>query len=126
MMIPSMLCGMSLISFLTRISCQWICWDFHIMHVRLTQYTIKGLRLKSWVIESSLDGETWTEIDRKAHNNDLKSGWGQVCFPVANSAECRFIRLTQTGQRHSGVDYLHVSNDYLYIRAFEFFGTLLE
>jgi hypothetical protein len=94
---------------------QWICWDFHEMRVRPTHYTIKSERLKSWVVESSLDGVVWTEIDRKTD----KAFYGQASFAVSKLAECRFIRLTQTGRRHCG-------DDNLLIFAFEFFGTLLE
>jgi hypothetical protein len=71
------------------------------------------------VVESSLDGEAWTEIARKTDNEDFKAGWETASFAASKSAECRFIRLTQTGQRHCG-------NDYLFIRAFEVFWTLLE
>jgi hypothetical protein len=99
---------------------QWVCLDFHKMRVRPTHYTIRSYSLKSWVVESSLDGEAWTEIDRKTDNWDFKAGyWATASFAVSKSAECRFIRLSQTGERHAG-------DDYLAIRAFEVFGTLLE
>jgi hypothetical protein len=99
---------------------QWICWDFHEMRVRPTHYTIRSYWLKSWVIESSLDGEGWTEIDRKTNNQDFKAhAWETASFAVSKSAECRFIRLTQTGKRHYPDDCLSIS-------AFELFGTLLE
>jgi hypothetical protein len=105
---------------------QWICWDFHEMRVRPTHYTITSFSLKSWVVESSLDGESWTEIDRKKNNQDFKAhawetglGLKMASFAVSNSAECRSIRLTQTGKNHRG-------DDYLVIWAFEVFGTLLE
>jgi hypothetical protein len=39
---------------------QWVCWDFHERRVRLSQYTIKSHKLKSWVLESSLDAVTWS------------------------------------------------------------------
>jgi uncharacterized coiled-coil protein SlyX len=97
---------------------QWICWDFREMRLRPTHYTIKSYQLKSWVVESSLDAEEWTEIDRKTDSEDFK-GWETVSFAVSNSAQCRFIRLTQTGNNQSG-------NNCLYIRGFEFFGTLLQ
>jgi hypothetical protein len=99
---------------------QWVCWDFHKMRVSPTHYTISGSAMKSWVVESSPDGGVWTEIDRKTDNQDFKGGWETVSFAVSNSAECRFIWMTQTGQRHIRND------DYLVISAFEFFGTLLE
>jgi hypothetical protein len=71
------------------------------------------------VVESSLDCEAWTEIDRKKNTGDFRKGIATASFAVSNSAECRFIRLTQTGKRYDGKDYLD-------IYAFEFFGTLLE
>jgi hypothetical protein len=98
---------------------EWICWDFHEMRIRLTHYTIESSRLKSWVIESSLDGEAWTEIDRRTTNVDLRASPNRESFDFLNSGECRFIRLTQTGRNHIGDDNLE-------IRALEFFGTLLE
>jgi hypothetical protein len=97
---------------------QWICWDFHEMRVRPTHYTVKSYLLKSWVVESSLDGEAWTEIFRKTDNQDFRRG-EIASFAVSKSAKCCFIRLTQTGKNHNG-------NDMLVIQAFEFFGTLLE
>jgi hypothetical protein len=89
------------------------------MRVRPTHYIIRSGYFKSWVIESALDGETGTGIDRKTNNKLFKAGWRLASFPFLDSAECRFIRLTQTGKRHNGDDSLIIS-------ALEFFGTLLE
>jgi hypothetical protein len=94
---------------------QWVCWDFRELRIKPTHYTIKSWILKSWLVESSLDGDTWTEIDRKTGSEDFKV-YGVASFAVSESAECRFIRLTQTGKTHDGHDYLAIS-------AFEFFGT---
>jgi hypothetical protein len=77
------------------------------------------------VVESSLDFVNWIEIDRKTDNEDFKSGTETASFAVSKSAECRFIRLTQTGLNHVG-DAWHDGDDLLYIEAVEFFGTLLE
>jgi hypothetical protein len=72
---------------------QWVCWDFHEMRVRPTHYTIQAVWLKSWMVESSLDGEWTTE------NDDFKTrSWQMASFAISNSAECRFIRPTQTGK----------------------------
>jgi hypothetical protein len=99
---------------------QWIRWDFHGMRVHPTHYTISAYRLKSWVVDGSLDGINWTKIDRRRDNEILKYGnWVTRSFTISKSAECRFIRLTQTDKRHDGYDYLG-------IQACEFFGTLLE
>jgi hypothetical protein len=98
---------------------KWICWDFHELRVHLSHYTINAPSLKSWVIESSLDGENWTEIDRRTDNTDLKANDYIVSFAMSKSTECRFIRLTQTGETHGG-------SDWLVIIAVEFFGVLVE
>jgi hypothetical protein len=71
------------------------------------------------VVESSLDGDAWTEIDWKENNKDFEGRFPAASFAVSTSAECCFIRLTQTDETHN-------ENDYLAIEAFEFFGTLLE
>jgi hypothetical protein len=97
---------------------QWVCWDFHELRIRPTDYTMRAELLKSWVFESSVDGETWTEIDQRTENNDF-IGSATASFAVAKSAECRFIRLTQTGDNHG-------EDDCLAIHGLEFFGTLLE
>jgi hypothetical protein len=94
---------------------QWICCDFREMLVRPTHYTIKSQYLKSWTVESSLDGEAWTEIDRRTDSDDFRT----ASFAVSKSAECRFIRLTQIAKNHGSTDFLTIS-------ALEFFGTLLE
>jgi hypothetical protein len=98
---------------------QWVCWDFHEMRVRPTHYTIRSHYLKSWVVESSLDFINWTEIDRKTDTEDLKNFSETASPAVSNSAECRFIRLTQTGKRDDGSYSLP-------IRSFEVFGVLIE
>jgi hypothetical protein len=98
---------------------QWVCWDFGAMRVRLTHYTIWSPCLKSWVVEGSVNASSWTEIDRQWDNRAFERGWKTVSFEVANSAEFRFIRLTQTDKRHDG-------DDQLLLRAVEFFGILSE
>jgi hypothetical protein len=89
------------------------------MRVRPTHYTIKAGYLKSWVVEGSLDGESWTEIDRQTNNQYFNGRYAPASFAVSNPAECRFIRLTQTDKRHDNYDSL-------LLYAVEFFGTLSE
>jgi hypothetical protein len=92
---------------------QWFCWDFHEMRVRLTHYAITGLSIKSWVVERSLDAQSWTRIGRYGTPSD----WAQyeaAPFAVEKSAEYRFIRLRQTHRR-----------DYAFsLTAVEFFGPM--
>jgi hypothetical protein len=100
---------------------QWVCWDFGGMRVLPTHYTINSFAygLASWVIEGSVDGRSWTEIDRRQHNRDFTNG-GTASFATSRAAEFRFIRLTQTDQRYGYGDQI------LGLRAAEFFGTLYE
>lgn len=108
---------------------QWVCWDFHEMCVRLTHYTMECVYTKSWVIEGSDDGDTWTEIDRQTDNEDFRYSWRKTpnrnlaafAIAIANQVECRFIRLTQTGKTHPPDP-----DDLLRICAVEFFGVLSE
>jgi hypothetical protein len=99
---------------------QWVCWDFREMRVRPTHYTIRTDCLKSWVVEGSLDGSSWTEIDRQTDNYDFNHSYIQTAsFAVSKPAEFRFIRLTQIGTNH-------FRNDQLGLAAVEFFGALSE
>jgi hypothetical protein len=99
---------------------QWFSWDFGEMRLYPTHYTLVACQPKSWVVEGSLDGQSWTEIDRKTNNQDFTLvGYPIASFAVSNPAECRFIRLTQTDRRHNG-------DNHLLLRAVEFFGTLSE
>jgi hypothetical protein len=103
---------------------QWVCWDFREMRVRPTHYTIRSGSgtLKSWVVEGSLDGESWTEIDRQTNNQRFRTYGPTVdSFAVSNPAECCFIRLTQTDKNHA-----RYPDDLLILFAVEFFGTLSE
>jgi hypothetical protein len=97
---------------------QWVCWDFREMRIRLTHYTIGSHALKSWVVEGSLDGRSWTEIDRQTDNQDFNHTH-TGSFAVSNPVEFRFIRLTQTDTDHNGRDTLTLC-------VAEFFGTLSE
>jgi hypothetical protein len=107
-------------SFFASADCsgQWICWDFGNLRVHLTHYTFSCCQLKSWIVEGSLDGESWAEIDRHTDNQDFNDrSWQTASFSVSRPMQLRFIRLTQTGKRHDG-------NDFLTMRAAEFFGDL--
>jgi hypothetical protein len=97
---------------------QWICWDFMEMRVQLTYYTVRGVGLRSWVVEGSMDGEDWAEIDSKTGFEHFKTG-ATVSFVLARTREFRFIRLTQTDTNYFGTNLLSV-------RAVEFFGRLAE
>jgi hypothetical protein len=99
---------------------QWICWDFGDLRISPTHYTIKGVDLKTWVLEGSLDGANWTEIDRQTDNWDFYGINARTgSFSVSRSLKCRFIRLTQIAKNGS-------ARDDLFLYAVEFFGQLSE
>jgi hypothetical protein len=98
---------------------EWVCWDFQELRVQLTDYAIFKSPLRSWVIEISVEGRVWVEIDRRQDNEDLKGGDNLASFHVAKPMICRFIRITQTGPNHTGANFLSFV-------GFEFFGGLFE
>jgi hypothetical protein len=97
---------------------QWVCWDFHEMRVRPTNYTIRACHLGSWVVEGSLDGESWTELHRRTGRSDIRD-YETASFIVAKPACCRFIRLTRISPECT-------SNHQLIMAAVEFFGILAQ
>jgi hypothetical protein len=100
----------------------WVCCDFKERRFLPTHYAIRtnyyprrGRHLKSWLVETSADGEKWREVAREEVNGDRFTG----TFAVAGGGECRFIRLVNIGRNHN-------RNDYLCISAWEIFGRLIE
>jgi hypothetical protein len=85
------------------------------MRIYPTHYTITTYTLKSWVVESSLDGLNWTEIDWKMN---IPVG-GCISFPFPIGRECRFIRITQIGENAN-------ASSRLVFAASEVFGALFE
>jgi hypothetical protein len=101
---------------------QWVCWNFHDIRVRPTHYTIKSadwLCPKSWVVQGSMDGEDWRDLDVQNGVNTLSEDYSLASFQVSNSFECRLIKIVQTGESQGGYSYFALS-------AFEVFGTLIE
>jgi hypothetical protein len=96
---------------------QWICWEFKTDTVRPTHYSLRSYA-KSWRLEGSLDGVQWTEIDRRT-DVDWDEDISRQSFAVFNSADCKFIRWTQTDKNTQGTDVLT-------LRGFELFGNMQE
>jgi hypothetical protein len=105
----------------------WICYDFKNMRVTPTHYTIvsypyrpnEGNHPKSWCLEVSIDGKSWTKVHECSDNNDL-NGYNQITtYSVTKLMRCRLIRLRQTGENHWGRHYLALS-------CWEIFGGLDE
>jgi hypothetical protein len=102
---------------------QWLCYDFKERRVRPTHYSIHSypdnLYLRSWVFEGSLDNSTWVLLDDQKGNTTMDASHPIGTFAVAQSSDCRFVRLRQTGKNAKG-------DDYLLLYAFEIFGQLID
>jgi hypothetical protein len=66
-----------------------------------------------------VDGRTWTRIDSKSDRDEFIARPTEVSFPLSSPADFRFIRITQTA---TNGEY----QNYLFLYAVEFFGTLTE
>ena len=71
----------------------WLCYDFLGRRVIPTSYSVRsysggvgGSHLKSWVIEVSNDGYSWTQIDRRDNNNDLNNSFVTANFKIKKKA----------------------------------------
>jgi hypothetical protein len=105
---------------------QWVQWDFQEMRILPARYSIQThnspanrCHLKSWVLDGSIDGLRWINLDRQTNHNDLNGSLAVQSFSIAKSVECSFIRLCQTGKNQE-------HNDMLTLYHFEIFGSLLE
>jgi hypothetical protein len=101
---------------------EWICFDFKEKTVKPNGYsirahTIRGTRLKSWVIEGSNDCVDWFELDRKAPNSRLNEKGVVATFTIDHPKSCRFVRLRQIEPNWDGSWALGLA-------AMEFFGVL--
>jgi hypothetical protein len=81
----------------------WLCYDFKKRSIVSSHCTIRsnygepgGRHLKSWVVETSEDGDTWRELDRKENNSELNGLHFARTFPVEPAGPCRSIRLRNT------------------------------
>jgi hypothetical protein len=104
----------------------WICYNFKERRIAPTYYTIRTydagssmFHLKSWLVETSADGEDWREVGREEDNKQLAGRDFTGTFAVAGGVECRFIRLVNIGRNHYGSDCVMIS-------AWEIFGRLIE
>jgi hypothetical protein len=104
----------------------WVCYDFKERRIVPTHYTLRtnggcpgDPHMKSWLVETSADGESWREVAREEENKQLNGSWFAATFSVAGGGECRFIRLVNIGRTHSG-------NDTICISGWEIFGSLFE
>jgi hypothetical protein len=103
----------------------WIQFDFKDRVVSMTHYSLKsdgygGYHLVEWVVQGSMDGDSWTDLDRRK-TQDLNNNFVTKIYSCDTSFSeahfYRYIRLLQTGKDSSGYDYLMLAN-------FECFGSM--
>jgi hypothetical protein len=75
------------------------------------------------MLEVSMDHINWTELHRNSYPNQ-EVRLQMASFAVANSNECRIIRLTQAGPNLDGPG--ESAEFILVILSIEFFGMLHE
>jgi hypothetical protein len=104
----------------------WVRYDFKETRIVPTHYAIRthpfgpgNGHLKSWLVETSADGECWREVAREEDNGQLNGPSRTGTFAVADGGRCRFIRLVNIGRNHFGQDNILIS-------AWEIFGSLIE
>jgi hypothetical protein len=103
-----------------------VCYNFKERRIVPTHYTIRTFsggpgdsHLKSWLVETSADGENWREVAREEDNEQLNDSRFTGTFGFAGGGEYRFIRLVNIGRNHFG-------NDCFWISAWEIFGSFIE
>jgi hypothetical protein len=75
--------------------------------------------LKSWVVETSVDGKNWWEIAHEENNQQLNGGGFVGNFSIADGRDCCFIRLVNIGRNYIGTDNI-------FPEVWEIFGSLIE
>lgn len=104
----------------------WICFEFKNHQVILTDYIIKttvwntNWNPKSWIVEGSLDGNTWDTLDEQKDCPYLKENNCVHKFTVSSqsSKSYRFIRFSQTGPNWA--DSYHFS-----LKRLELYGNII-
>jgi hypothetical protein len=90
---------------------QWLCYDFQGVQVTPFQYVIRSgpfiagsAHPRHWVVEGSVSGTIWTELDHRDDENTLNGANLTVRFgiPTQHRHQFRLIRIRQTGLNHCG------------------------
>jgi hypothetical protein len=108
---------------------QWICYDFKNIRVCLRGYTLRSssnstvnnYNPQHWVIEGSLDRDSWIILDRRENNSDINGANLKGVFSLVNPKLqfFRFFRFRQTGLNHA-------KNTAIMLGSWELFGIICE
>ncbi|KAK8875656.1 hypothetical protein M9Y10_005830 [Tritrichomonas musculus] len=90
---------------------------FHPTYYSLSFYSMKkDNRIKSWVMQGSVDGSSWFCLDEVRLNRRFDSS--QISCAMFSDIPVRFVRICQIGKNLSG-------NNVLSLHQIEFFGELV-
>jgi hypothetical protein len=104
-----------------------VCYDFKERRIAAAHYTIRSNEfgpgfghLKSWLVETSADRESWWEVaheesNKSLNNCELPTG----TFSITAGGESCFIRAVPIRRNHRGDDRIAISVP-------EIVGSLLE
>jgi hypothetical protein len=106
---------------------QWVGYRFRQARLRFRHYALRSRfdgwvnsnNPRAWVLECSLDGERWREVDRRTGNGELNATGVTRVFALEREALAEYVRVRQIEPAHSGKNFLALS-------AFELFGTFVE
>ena len=106
---------------------QFVCYNFKNRTIIPTHYSIRSHyhgnpgnhNWKSWVIETSTDGNVWTEVDRHEDNCDLNGRNITSTYPISVKKPCRMFRIRQIGPNWGGSNHIIFS-------SLEVFGTIIQ
>jgi hypothetical protein len=95
---------------------KWLCYDFRERRIVRTDGGIRTnsngpgeAHLKSWLVETSADGESWREVAREAENEQFNGKSFTGTFAVLGGEPYRFIRIANIGRNYFGNDSLAIS-----------------
>jgi hypothetical protein len=105
---------------------QWIAFRFPKHSVVVTDYSLRSPNskqgwnhLRSWVVEGSMDGKEWCEIDRREGTEELNGKSKVATWKCREPRKVRIVRIRQTGKNHRNLDDIQLS-------GVEFFGRVFD
>lgn len=103
----------------------WIEFNFKDHSVLLTAYTIQtfsgdtgNMHMKSWKLEASNDGDTWTKLDEVSNSADLNRPNAILTRPITTTESKKIFRITMADKNYFGTYTLT-------LRRIEFFGNII-
>mmetsp|Transcript_5493 Transcript_5493/g.8535 ORF Transcript_5493/g.8535 Transcript_5493/m.8535 type:complete len:428 (+) Transcript_5493:90-1373(+) len=103
----------------------WFALDLGNRWLKVSKYTLQHGRdaarflLRSWVLEGSADGKTWSILDTRTNDCSLDRAWATHSWDVHTDEFVRHVRVRIVGPDSDGGHYLHLT-------SLELYGGLLQ